>query len=490
MGASFEISCTYQICARKLDSGRVRLGWYRDKESEVAVNAAVSEGVSAGFGSTDLFSTIVGVISPKATADLDELQKAGLPTDQIAAIQSAVEAAVARKLEIALSTEISRTHDTDASFLYDLDLAALTPSSRQAVDQALRGDLSGLQAGSLPGVTPVQSVWSQAQTKGIQLQINLLGILNFGSISKLTQSGSVLYEPATGALVITDKTTAQRIRSTAINFGAATDKLRQVMAESFLLTAAYKGSQQQVGGPALKSRHSFFDLNDKTNRDRMAHELRIGKAMGLFSAEEAAVPAGIDDFGRTMIHASTQYDDTLATALFLDSSGKPLPHEYYENAGRDAIQLLVGEGDVDAIRRKPTMDNDLWAKMKSLGQPGIPALFPGIPAPLVGAITADYSVITWWADAMSGAGARLAAIRQWFGKHPSAAVDDPEFQKLRQDLANHLTKVTAQTHEQFGEPWGLIAMNQAAQRRAGASILITGPKLVRTEERPLPKTGS
>ncbi len=260
------------------------------------------------------------------------------------------------------------------------------------------------------------------------------------------------------------------------------------MAESFLLTAAYKGSQQQVGGPALKSCHSFFDLNNNTDRNHVTHDLLIGKAIGLFSADEAAAPAGIDDFGRTMVHATTEYDDTLATALFLDSNGDPLPHEFYEEAGRTAIQLLVAEGDQDAIRRKPTIDNGLWAQMKDKGQPGFAQLFPGIPAPFLGAITADYSAIIWWADAMRGAGERLQKIRQWFKQHPQAAIDDPDFQKLRQALADHLASVTQNTHEQFGQPWGLLAMNEASGRRAGASILITGPKLVRSKERPLPKT--
>jgi len=485
VGASFQLRCTFQVCARKLAPGRVRLGWYRKKASDVAVSATVSEGVSAGFGTTDLFSTIIGVVSAKAQADLDELGKAGLPPSQVKAIQDAVEAAVNRKLELALSSEIFATKYTDAAFLYDIDLAALTADSRQALDQALRGDLTGLHGAALPGVTEVHSVWENAKKRGIRFQVNLLGILNFGSISTLTTSGAVLYEPATGALVITDKATAQRIRSTALNFGADTQKLRHVMAESFLLTAVYQGSQQQVGGPSLQCSHSFFDLENNTNSHRMEREIRVGAALGLFSGEDATVPAGIDDFGRTMIHATTDYDSGLAAALFVDSNGDPIPQQIYENAGRAAIQLLVSETDPDAIRRKPAIEDDLWNTMKSKGQPGFKAMFPNVPAPLLGAITADYTAIMWWADAMAGAGQRLAAMRKWFGQHPKAAVDDPEFQSLRQDLAAHLKKVAATTSEQFGEPWGLIAMDEASNRRAGANILITGPQLVRTSQRAL-----
>jgi len=488
VGASFELTCTFQVCAQKLATGHVQLGWYRESASEIDVTATVSEGLSAGFGSTDLFSTIIGVVSATAAADLDELQKARLSPDQVAAIQDAVKAAADRKLQLALSTEISATQSSDAVFLYDIDIAALTPDSRQALDQALRGDLTGLHGRALPGVTSVQSVWEKARKNGIQLEVNLLGLLNVGSISTLTSSGAVLFEPATGALVITDKTTAQRIRSTALNFGADTQKLRHVMAECFLLTAVYHGSQQQVTGPALSCSHDFFDLENDASRDQMARELRVGAALGLFSGEDATPPAGIDDFGRTMIHASTNYDSAVASALFLDPGGAPIPQPFYENMGRAAIQLLVSEGDADAIRRQPAVDDDLWSRMKAQGQPGFATLFPDAPAPLLGAVTADYTAIIWWADAMAGAAQRLAAIRKWFGQHPAVALDDPEFQSLRQDLAAHLKKVAATTSEQFGEPWGLIAMDEASGRRAGANILVTGPKFVTNKQRALPAT--
>ena len=483
LGASFEIACSYQISAHKLSAGHVRLAWYRDTSKELAVSASVSGGVTASLAGDDLLAAIVTAISPSAAADLDELQRAGLSAAQIAAIQDAVKAAVARTLEIALSTELSETRSAAAAFLYDINLDALTPASREAIELALRGNLTSLQAGNLPGITAAESVWDRTRTKGIQFQVNLLGILNFGSVSSLTLAGEVLCEPATGALVITDSATASRIRSTAVNFGADTQKLRHVMAESFLLTAAYQGTQQQVGAPVLHCGHSFFDLGNSTGANRMRRQLRVGEALGLFSGAEATPPPGVQDFGRSMIHATTEYDGKLAAALFLDANGGPLPHEFYEDMGRNALQLLVRESDDDAPRRQPAINNDLWRRMKSVGQPGISAMFPGLPAPLVSAIVADYTAIMWWADAMSGAATRLAAIRKWLAGRAPASLDDPEFQVLRRDLAAHLETVAATTSVQFGAPWGLVTMDQASNRRAAASILITGPKLVRAQRR-------
>jgi hypothetical protein len=490
VGAGLTLKCTFQVCSQKLASGHVQLGWYRQTSSEFDVTASVSEGLSAGFGSTDLFSTIIGAISASASADRNELQKAGLPPDQISAIQSAVKAAVNRKLQLALSTEISATESGDAIFLYDIDIAALTPDSRQALDQALCGDLTGLHSGPVPGVTVVKSIWERARKYGVQLDVNLLGILNVGSVSTLTCTGSVLFEPATGALVITDKSAAQRIRSTTVNFGADTQKLRHVMAESFLLTAAYQGSQQQVGAPALRCSHDFFDLENDASRDQMVRDLRVGAALGLLSGEDATPPAGIDDFGRTVIHARTDYDNGSASALFLDADGAAFPQLFYENIGRATIQLLVSTDDEDAVRLQPATDDNLWKSMKGQGQPGFAALFPDVSAPLLGDITTDYTVIIWWADAMAGASQILAAIRKWFSQHPTAAVNDPQFQRLRQDLAAHMKKVAGATKEEFGKPWGLIAMDRASGRRAGASILIAGPKFASTKQRALTATPS
>jgi hypothetical protein len=104
---------------------------------------------------------------------------------------------------------------------------------------------------------------------------------------------------------------------------------------------------------------------------------------------------------------------------------------------------------------------------------------------VLGAITADYSTIRWWADAMFETARQLAKVRLWLTQNPIAAPDDPAFQKLRKDLAGYLGGVAANTRDEFGAPWGLIAMNQLASRAAGARILISGPKLVHDKTRAL-----
>ena len=474
IGISCSISGEYEIVARKLDSGAVRLGWYRKDGTEFSISAQASEGISGSVGSTDVLPQLLGAISGSPKVDLQELASAGVPDEQASAIAKAVKAAASRKFEIAIAGELSLAQSHAATFLYDVVPSALTAESQDAIDQALRGDLTKLHTPGLAGVTPVRSVWDNVRKRGLELDVNILGILNFRSITSLALEGKVLFEAATGALVISDQATAERIQSIQVNFGADTQKLRHVLAESFLITAAYRAATLSEG-PSLKCSHSFFELKNSTAAGDIVRKLSIGVALGLLTPGEVKLPDGVSSFGRTLSSVSAAYDDALLQRMFLDGTGGPLPRETYETAGRSAIQFLVQPDDPDAVRRLPATDDDLWRKMTAVGQPGFGGLFPGVPAPLVGAIVADYSSIQWWADTMRHTAEKLAAVKRWASQHPGAAVSDPDFQEMRQDLARHLQQVAADTREEFGQPWGLVAMNRLATRQAGATMLITGP---------------
>ncbi len=488
VGVSCALETEYDVVARRRTNGEgVRLGWYHKQGAEIAVKTAASEGISATLGSTELFSSLIHVISPNAAADLKELE--GLPPDRAKEIQSAVTAAVARKLEVSVSAALTLTDARAAAFLYDIAPSQLTDASRTAIDQALAGDLSALHAGALPGVTCARSIWDQMHERGIVFDVNLLGIFNAGSVSKLALDGKMMFEPASGALVITDTATATRIRSAQVNFGADTEKLRKALAESFLITAAYHGAKHAAGASVqaatLRCSHCFFSLENSTPAKDMAGYLRTGAALGLLAPADAALPAGIHDFARTVCVVTADYDNNLLAGMFLDSNNAPFTVDRYEDAGRKAIQFLVQKGDQDEARLAPATDDALWAAMKDKGQPAFPSMFANVPDTVVGAIRADYTAIRWWSDAMASTAQTLAKQRAWFAQRPGASPDDPQFRKLRDALASDLEQVAANTHDEFGKPWGLIAMNLLSGRASGARILLTGPKLARDQRREL-----
>ena len=200
--------------------------------------------------------------------------------------------------------------------------------------------------------------------------------------------------------------------------------------------------------------------------------------------EQSRIVASAPEFGRTLFFAATDYDANLSQQLFLYGN-QPRSVEFYEYAGLQAIACLVRDGDVDAARLRPTRDVDLWQKMKEGGQPNIKPLFPGVADPVIGAIVADYSLIRWWADAMHTTATKLAAMLEFLAAHPTADDENNDYKKLRVDVVNHLRSVAASVKEDFGRPWGLLAMFIASEKRAGRRSMLIGRSLALSGERPI-----
>ena len=323
-------------------------------------------------------------------------------------------------------------------FRSEFDLSALDQAGTAALTAALQGDLSSL-GGALPaGISLVRNVVSELHESGVAWKINLLGIYNYISISELVRQGSVLFDPTTGDLVVTDTATAKSVAAATVAFGADTARLRHVLAQNFLVTAVYRGSQTIVSAPQLKCAHSFFELNASTNPDTMRTELDVAAALGLLNpGQEDSLLAGAGDFGRTMVYAETSYDAGLASALFLNGSA-PRAAPEFEAAGRQAIQLLVRTGAADDYRLRAATDDQLWASMCNAGQFNFAPLFPDLTQLQVQVVASDYTVIVWWAGAMSSCAQRLAAMQTQVALNPDPGT--PQFQALRADLANHLDR--------------------------------------------------
>ena len=469
IGASYKISSEYQMRVRKTGARHVRLGWYRKHGSELKITASASAAVSAGLGNFDLFASVISAVSRNAEADLNELRAAGLDGPQAQAFQKAVAAAVNRKLEISLAAEFGSMREDEAAFLYDVDLDALGDTGKEAIRTAIHGDLSSLaDLESLPaGITGVSRILSSVRGSSWSLKINLLGIFNYGSVTKLALSGKVTFTPS-GEMVIADTATAKRFMSESVNFGADEDKLRHLMAETFLITAAYRGSGALVSPPELTSSHLFFRMDAHAHRSDLRRDALLAAALELSGP---ALP-DVDDFGRTSVLAEARYDDALAKTLFLRPDGTPRAREEYEDAGRRAIQAIVLPDGDDAFRLEPATNDDLWARMKHKGPVNLHELFPKAQAD---GVLGDYVAIQWWADSMRGTAEVLAEMNQ-----PGA-----DMLTMREKLAAHLRDVAAKAHELFGSPWGLLAMFFVSGGMAETEAQITGPKLVFTAKKAL-----
>jgi len=309
VGAAFEITGAYQIRVQKTGDDKVRLGYYKKRGEELTFKVSASSGLSVGVGKFDVLEPLLKAISSDPKADIEELKKGGLSEAQIEAIRKVVEAGISRKLEIALGFELSSNDTSEAAFLFDFELNRLDETGRKVLHNALDGDLSGLAVknGDLPaGVQLVRSILTDIQTKKHALKFNLLGIFNFISVSTLILKGQVLFEPATGELIITDTATASRIAASTLNFAADSEKLRKVLAESVLISVAYKFSKLVTRKTELKVAHSYFELHTKTDRIKMKNNLDVFEALGLMKASEGDELIGDSTrFGRTTLYAET-----------------------------------------------------------------------------------------------------------------------------------------------------------------------------------------
>ena len=487
VGASFEISGAFQIRVHKTGADKATFGIYREKGKEVSVKAAASIGVSVAVGDFKPLEPLLKALSSNPDADLEKL-KEQLNEGQVEAIKKVVEAGISRKLELALALELTSQSTSTAAFLFEVDLSRLDATGREALHEALGGNLKKLplQQENLPkGIRLARTIFTEVKKKKHALKFNLLGIYNFISVSTLILKGRVMFEPATGELVITDTATAQRISASSLNFAADGEKLRKVLAETVLLSAAYRCSKLVLQQPKLQIAHSAFELHTKTDRTAMKNNLEVFEALGLMSAaEKNEILSTTTQFGRTTLYSETAYDDRLVDQLFL-RDGKGRPQTDYENAGRKALTLLVQTGEAAQERRLPATDDALWKQMTEAGQPSFGSIdkLRNLPATTLGAITSDYSVIMWWAKSMSELGAALAEIRAFISNNPNADPNAEPFKGLRKKLASELKEVAANTKSEFGDPWGLVAMDQASGRQAAASVRLNSPNLAIVRER-------
>jgi hypothetical protein len=489
VGASFEITGAYQIRLQKIGKDKVRLGYYKKRGTEFSVKASASAGISVGVGKFDAIEPILKAISSDPKVDIEELKKGGLSDAQIESIKKVVEAGISRKLEIALGFEFSSQDTSEAAFLFEFELDRLDEVGRRALHDALDGDLAGLSAKkeSMPvGVSLVRSIFTDIQRKRHALKFNLLGIYNSISVSNLILKGKVLIEEATGEVIITDTATASRITASTLNFAADSEKLRKVMAESVLMTVAYKFSKLVTHPkPELAITHSYFELHSKTNTAVLRDNLDVFEALGLIKASEKKdLLGGATKFGKTTLFAETSYDDALVNSLFLNN-GSPRSQSEYETAGRKALALLVQSEEEQAFRRKPAIDDTLWKEMSKQGQANFKFIeaLKTLNAAQLGPVNKDYTVIKWWAESMEEMGQSLLEMRKFLDDNAGIDEKNKTFISLRKKLGSKLKQVASNTKSEFGDPWGLVAMDQASGGKASARALITGSGLAVFRER-------
>jgi hypothetical protein len=486
--ASFTLTGGYQIRVQRLAGRKFRLGVLKQRSTEFDVTATAELGASATLAGTDWIQEIMKVASTDPVPDKDTLKKGGLTDDQISSINAAVKAGVERSLQLSLSAELDSLNQSSTAFTYDIDLDQVytdqTGASASAINLALDGDLTKLETPGLRGVTLGKSVASSLKERKQILKLNLLGIFNFVSISEMVQTGKVIVDHDSGAVTITDKTTATRIGFSTANFAKDSAKLRQILAESVMITAAYRtgriGPVAQFGATLW-----FFEFRHKTKPENIKDYLNICTALGVPSVQQIAAALNSlqnsgKSLGQSTFNVDATYDDALFQSLFL--TGVPArtvrQETEYDNIARQALAALVLPGDPTSdARRIPLTDDPVWLDLRSeFNQDSrLTAFFTAHPAlkNYSAVIMTDFLLIVWWSSAMSRMAKALAALLTFYDTHPNWTKDDNQFKQLHKALNKAVGGVASDTRNDFREPLGLLAMDRASGRIAPTTVQLS-----------------
>jgi hypothetical protein len=454
---TYTLTGDYQLGIERLAARAFRLSYLKQRTTEFDVSVQAEINTSVTAVSFDLIQSVLQAVSSHPVPDKNTFHQAGLTDDQLISIATAVKAGIERSIALSLTGDLDRFDTSSTAFTYDVDLALLDDAGRQAVHDALDGNLTGLEATDRPGITRRTSIADALRQGKHVFKVNLLGIYTHASVTTLFQQGTIIVDRESGDITITDQAGAQRIQFTADNFAKDTAKLRQVLAESLLLTAGYRGTGGLSAGPQLASHYWFFALRQKTNREQCTEYLTIAQALRLLNdtTRTAALAriAGATDLGRSTLFVDASYTDDLCKRMFVDDAGQPRPEDEYETLGRRALLLLLPSGDaINDARRLPLLDDKVWQAMKHTGQPGFPTLFAdrGFNPNQLADITSDYTLISWWASSMRRMGEALAQIQTFFATHPGVGRENNTFKQLRSKLDQAMASVVSNTQRLWG----------------------------------------
>ncbi|MCU1258795.1 MAG: hypothetical protein JWO80_1680 [Bryobacterales bacterium] len=491
--ASFQLSGAYQIRARKLAPNSVELGYYRKKGTQWSVSVTASAGVGAEFGKTDLLAKLIAGLTGKPEADVAQLVAGGLKDSEIKQIEDAIGASIDHSLKASLDLELSSSNTDEAAFLYRIDTAALDAQSSSAVHAALDGDLSPLtlleendngQGVIASGVSMLRSSLKTVRDGKSSLKVNLVGLLNFSSMFELIQNSEVVFEPVTGDLTINETVSGTTIG--VLTLPAAQEKLRKIKFNSLLVTSAYRASKS-LSAMQVTSSDVYFAFNQNTNEHTMSDYLDAVAAVGLINVVgKQELMSGFHGTGPSTFLLRVEFGDPACDAMFVDAQGGPRAQLEYEAIGRAQMQglLLPGDhNDADKYRRDILASDDIWAGLKAAGQPTFGQVLPGLANDIVrlSVLRSDYTAIMWWAESMASTAKKLADIRIFIGAaDPATLQGNNTFDSLREDLQNHVAGVVANSGLQFGLPFGLAALYQAAFPLAVPNGIIVSDSLNKT----------
>jgi hypothetical protein len=491
LSATFTISGSYQIRVRRKDADTIELSIFQESGTTLKADLSASAGVTAKLGDTDLIAAVLGAISTDPVGDKKLL--ADLQPAEIKTLRDAIKDGLDHSLKSSLDTVLSAVTDDQAAFQWEIQPARLSAEAGAAVQKALSGDLSlltsmeeAMQAGGIlaPGVKMLNSVLSETRKRGVTLKINLLGILNYLTVSELVRNSETLTDDVTGDVTIKETVSGNSITA-VVEPMARNEALRKAIFDSILATTSYRAGKA-VALPNLTCEQMHFAVNQNTNHQILGDYLKWFVALKVLAvADKTTILSQFIDGGPSTCVLRTSFGDADCSSMFFDEHGSLRAQQYYLEIGRQALRALLDPDhqEIDRLRYQ-IVDDKLWPA----------ALDKGANVnlgPLVGLSTADNRVayligdvlvIAHWAQVMTEVGALLQDVRAIVGaSDPTSLVNNTEFNQTREALQKKLAAMIKASKTRFDEPWGMVCLFWAAgfPRTASAKAVSQRLKLER-----------
>ncbi|MGA3235113.1 MAG: hypothetical protein ABSG03_02325 [Bryobacteraceae bacterium] len=472
LSASFTISGSYQMRARRKDADTIELSFFRESGTTLTADFSASAGVTAKLGATDLIASLLGAISTDPAGDKKLL--ADLRPAEIKTLSDAIKGGLNHSLQACLDVILSAATDDQAAFQYEIEPAQLSPDASAAVHQALKGDLSLLtgmegemqEGGTLaPGVTMLNSVLSETRKRGATLKINLLGILNYLTVSELIPNSEILTDAVTGDVTIKETVTGNSIMAVAEPLDRD-EALRKAIFDSVLATTSYRAGKA-VALPDLSCEQMHFALNQNTSQQIMGGYLSWFIPLNLLTApDKAAILSGFTKGGPSTCVLRTSFGDAVCASMFFDVNGDLRAKQYYLEIGRQALRALLDPENQPMDRlRYQIVDDAIWPTALHIGANVNLGPLAGLSVgdDRVEYLIGDVVVITDWAEAMVGAGELVEDVRTFVGDaDPTTLFHSDEFKTKRDALQKKLATLVKASKTRFDKPWGMVCLFWAA----------------------------
>jgi hypothetical protein len=325
-------------------------------------------------------------------------------------------------------------------------------------------------------------VLSEARKHGAMLKINLIGILNYLTVSELIRNSETLTDNITGDITIKETVTGNRILA-LVEPMARYEALRKVIFNSVLATTTYRAGKA-VALPSLTCDQMHFALNQNTNRQIMGDYLNWFISLNLLTGggtEKSAILDKFIDGGPSTCLLRTSFGDTDCTSMFLDENRSPRPERYYLEIGRLALRALLDPQHqaIDQLRYQ-IVDDKLWPMALETGANVNLGPLIGLSSgdAQVELLIGDVYVITEWAKAMTKVGALVQGMREFVGElDATTLLQNNEFKKKREALQQKLADMAKASKTRFDEPWGMVCLFWAGGSQSTSSAKIVTERL-------------